>query len=567
MTQPMNRGGTWWSKRADGTWLRWNDFTESWDGSLTPPPPPAPPPPDRQIVQQPATPPPPPAPVGTPAATAPPKPVAASPTAGARRPRLDLEVIRARLPYWADGPVGIALVLGLVILLFGGTAMAYGLVTHDPVKPAAPVKVEGYSGPVSWRGQRDIYSRLKNISGCTPQNIDGIERNFSKVNTAKGRIKYLTDGVEGLRGINFDKRPKMNFLTQRNLGREVARIVNKEYDRAQANLDADILGMLGAVPPGTKFGKLSASAAAASIAGLYVPEKKELYVGDGGTFGMLDELTLAHEIEHALADQAFGFPQDEATNMISDERNALHALIEGDAELTAAHYDMILDIETAFRFVETSPAAQAAPEDEIPGYFLQRAFFFPYFEGTLFVCELYAIEGWDGVNRAYADPPKTTAEILFPERYIFKITPKDPTDPSTPKGWKASRVFSLGAADLLWLFQAPGGHLQPKLMRDAEAVKRWNGGEVHVFRKDGRTAMSLALVDGGEDPKGKEASPTLCARVRTWYGKAFEDARMKRDGRATTWSHAGRTAILSCSKEGPLLTIAPDKGTAAALSR
>jgi hypothetical protein len=171
------------------------------------------------------------------------------------------------------------------------------------------------------------------------------------------------------------------------------------------------------------------------------------------------------------------------------------------------------------------------------------------------------------VNEAYADPPKTTAEILFPERYIFKIKPKDPTDPPTPSGWRTKDVYGLGAADLLWLFQAPSGHLQPKLMRNAQAVKRWNGGEVHVFRRGKSTAISMALVDGGEDPKGKKAAPTLCRRVNDWYSTAFDDAEKKRVKRTVTWRHDKRVASLVCTKEGPRLSIAPDAGTSSALSR
>jgi hypothetical protein len=140
------------------------------------------------------------------------------------------------------------------VILIAGSALAYGVITADPPKEYAPIKVEAYSGPVSWRGQKDVYDRLKHFTGCAPQDIEGIDRNFGDLGTARGRIRYLTDGVQGMRGLAFDRKPKMNFLTQGELGRKVARLVNKEYDRAQSNLDADILAMIGAVPPGTRFG-------------------------------------------------------------------------------------------------------------------------------------------------------------------------------------------------------------------------------------------------------------------------------------------------------------------------
>lgn len=557
--QPIERAGSWWTRREDGAWLRWNDFAQQWDESMTPPPPPPPPPAS-----------------GTVAASSPAPdhagPLGAAPTEVASsaprwsKPKLDTARIARMLPHWAAGPLGIALAAGLAVILMAGSALAYVVLTKAPPKKYPRIQVEAYDGPVSWRGQKDIYDRLKHITGCTPQDIEGVDRNFNRVNTAKGRIKYIVDGVKGMRGLTAAKAPKMNFLRQAELGRQVARVVNREYDRAKSNLDADILAMLGGVPEGTRFGKLRGADAATAIAGLYLPEKGALYVGEAAGQGALDELTLAHELTHAFADQIFGLG-DHDLDVISDERNAMKALTEGDAELTAAHYDMVLDIETSLRFQETSAEAQAAAGAEYPGYFVERGFLFPYFEGTLFACELYAINGWDAVNDAYEDPPKTTAEILFPDRYIFKIEPKNPTDPSAPAGWKAKDVFGLGAADLLWLFQAPGGHLQPKLMRNADAVRRWNGGEIHVFRSDAGTAISMALVDGGEDSKGKRPSPTLCRRVNDWYSTAFDDARKQRVGRTVTWRHDGRVASLVCRHEGPRLSIAPDAGTASALSR
>ena len=547
--QPVNRAGSWWRRQEGAGWLRWNEFTEQWEPSTSAPPPPAPPPP----------------PPAVPGSAA---PTSRGPSAPARAPMrrgFDPQAIRSRLPYWADGPLGIAIAAGLVVILIAGSAMAYTLLTSDPPKEYAPIEVEAYGGPVSWRGQKDVYDRLKHITGCTPQDIQGIKRDFGDVHTTKGRIRYLKDGVQGLRGLSFVEEPKMSFLTQRELGREVARLVNDEYDRAQSNLDAEVLSMLGAVPPGTRFGRLKGADAAAAIAGMYVPERKRLYVGESAGSNLLDELTLAHELQHALADQAFGLG-DGDLGVISDERNAMKALTEGDAELTAAHYDMVLDIETQFQLADTSAAGQAAQDAEYPGYFIERGFYFPYLEGTLFVCELYAIDGWDAVDAAYRDPPTTTAEILFPERYIFKIAPQDPTDPPTPQGWKKQDVHSMGAADLLWLFQAPSGHLQPKLMKNAQSVKRWNGGELHVFRRGRDLAVSMALVDGKEDAKGKKASPTLCRRVKDWYSKAFAGSR-RRNGRTTTWRHGGRVATLVCGGEGPRLSIAPNVPTSEALSR
>lgn len=40
MNDPVFRRGVWWQQQDDGTWLRWNDGSQSWERSDSPPPPP-----------------------------------------------------------------------------------------------------------------------------------------------------------------------------------------------------------------------------------------------------------------------------------------------------------------------------------------------------------------------------------------------------------------------------------------------------------------------------------------------------------------------------------------------
>lgn len=40
MNDPVLRRGTWWQQQDDGTWLRWNDASSTWERSDIPPPPP-----------------------------------------------------------------------------------------------------------------------------------------------------------------------------------------------------------------------------------------------------------------------------------------------------------------------------------------------------------------------------------------------------------------------------------------------------------------------------------------------------------------------------------------------
>ena len=39
MADPIQRGGVWWTQREDGSWLRWDESSTSWQPSANPPPP------------------------------------------------------------------------------------------------------------------------------------------------------------------------------------------------------------------------------------------------------------------------------------------------------------------------------------------------------------------------------------------------------------------------------------------------------------------------------------------------------------------------------------------------
>jgi Interferon-induced transmembrane protein len=39
MADPIQRGGGWWTQRDDGSWLKWDEASKSWQPSGDPPPP------------------------------------------------------------------------------------------------------------------------------------------------------------------------------------------------------------------------------------------------------------------------------------------------------------------------------------------------------------------------------------------------------------------------------------------------------------------------------------------------------------------------------------------------
>jgi len=108
--------------------------------------------------------------------------------------------------------------------------------------------------------------------------------------------------------------------------------------------------------------------------------------------------TLAHEITHLLQSQ-FRSP----SLITSDQRWAWISLIEGDADFTADNYISDSGL-LSFKGYDIESL------DKIRG--------FPYQYGSNFVSALFSKDGWNQVNAAYVNPPRSTEEILHPEIYF-----------------------------------------------------------------------------------------------------------------------------------------------------
>ncbi|HEX6261966.1 MAG TPA: hypothetical protein VF097_03860, partial [Actinomycetota bacterium] len=298
------------------------------------------------------------------------------------------------------------------------------------------------------------------------------------------------------------------------------------------------------------------------VGGFYDSDTGELVVADDAREGLttVELLTLVHELQHALADQRLSTPDLETLNEEDqDAATAAQALVEGDAQLTTEIY--------AVRSLSTTDQLAAASQ-QVPGlgdtpHFLARSLLFPYLEGAQFACHLYREGGWEAVDAAYDDLPRSSAEILFPDRYGSAQGPVNPTDPrGLPAPWEEEATFTFGAADLLFLFEAPGGDATNGLTEARDRVRSWTGGEAHVWAWGGRTAVGLVLAASDGE--------AMCESVATWWRRAAEDAAEATEevpGAALATDGRSRDGVLYCEDGSVRLGVGPDLAVARAAVR
>ncbi|GGI06845.1 hypothetical protein [Egicoccus halophilus] len=367
-------------------------------------------------------------------------------------------------------------------------------------------------------------------------------------------VSTLVPQVAAERQLAWTDPVEVDFLTPAELSDRLDALLAEDVDPAADEAAERLLSALGAIPAELDLATVRRQLLDDQVAGFYVPETGELVVRvpEDGRIGTLDRITLAHELQHALADQTLGLPDLEAlAEAGSDRLLAAQAVVEGDATLfmhrwALAHVPLADQLAAAGG--EEAARAQAGL-DGVPAH-LRRELLFPYTEGLDWVCDRWREGGWEAVDAAYADPPSTTAEILFG---VAAHAGRSLDGPTVPDGYEEVLADEFGAAPLQWLFEAPGGDEAAALPAPAAAAAAWAGGRVGVFADGPATAVGLVLGDG---------TGTLCDDLAAWYAAAFPDATVVTSADVHEFTGPDRHARLRCEADTVRLAIAPDAVTA-----
>jgi hypothetical protein len=378
------------------------------------------------------------------------------------------------------------------------------------------------------------------------------------------QVAAIADEVERIRDLEFSHPVRPEFLSGEEAGARIQQLFLEEYTDVVAERESRVLVALGAIPPGTDLRELRAETLGQQVAGFYEPETGELVVRTSGQeLTPLDKVTLSHELEHALADQRLRLPVPADLRPGREDADlAALAVVEGDATLTMQRFSQALLFDEQIGLIDPQVVAESeAGLAGLPAY-LEQELLFPYEQGLSFVCGLFAEGGWEAVNEAYENPPESTAQVLFPDRYAAGEAPTDPRDPSSPgRRWRSEGARQLGAANLLWLFSAPGDDPGRALSDPMERASAWAGGEVRLWTRGPATAVGMAIAErvGHDD---------LCLSVQEWYGSAFQGDRERGTLGGMFQADGDRQdAVITCSAKEVRVGIGPDLGIARAMAR
>ncbi len=371
-------------------------------------------------------------------------------------------------------------------------------------------------------------------------------------------LAQIVDRVERERGLEFERVPEPAEVTPAQARREGLATLDADYPPARRRADAEVLVMLGLVPPGTDLGDAVASTLGEAVAGYYDPRTGRLRVVEGAQTGnrVLYEMVLAHELTHALEDQAFGFDLD-VLAAGGDRALARTALIEGTA--TALMYRYVAERFGAEELFGGLAASAFQGTGDLPP-FLTAQLVFPYTGGESFVARLLEVgnRGWSVVDAALRfRPPASTEQILHPDAYLRLERPRrvslaGPLAALGP-GWRPALRTTFGEWQTQKLLARAGG------TGSTAAAAGWGGDRYALLERGDERALAMRWTwDSARD------AAEFAAALRAWGEEGLPDSSAA--GR-DAWRTPDGAAALAARGGAVTLVLAPELSLARRAAR
>jgi hypothetical protein len=367
----------------------------------------------------------------------------------------------------------------------------------------------------------------------------------------RAKLPLIERRVEQIRALDFKEPVNARVVSPAQVKAEGLAELNRMVPSQLIGTN-EVLQFLGLLPEGTNLRALLASALEQQVAGLYDPRlhRLELVRRKGSQNATLDEITLAHELDHALDDQNFRLK--DVTAVTDDSATAYSALVEGTA--TAVMQDYARQHVRGLDALGAALASAGAGSTEgLPRYVVD-SLAFPYVVGLKFVTRLRALgQGWKLVNFAFsARPPTTSEQVIHPLAYLRGETAVPvgmPPVGALGRGWQRVLAGSFGEFDTYELLRS-----RVDDARARRAAAGWGGGRYALFRR------------GQYDRSCKTPCRATEALAVRWHWDSKRDAR-EFAAALRAYAESRRGAAVSTTPRDTTLAIAPTSAKARTLTR
>lgn len=311
----------------------------------------------------------------------------------------------------APGPstVMVALIIGVVTMLIAAGVAALVL-RDDETISTTPTTTQ--------------VSRSPTTSGAGPSTTGTAIPTTTRASTELERfVDEAIAFVEKERGLKFTSRPTVVVLDDAAFVARFRELIDEDAKKYKDVYD-DVTGIfqaIGLLSRDMTYVEAQKLLGEGGVLGYYDQESKELRVR-AGQLTPLTRTVIVHELTHALDDQRFDLNRPQYDTAEDEVSFGFVALAEGNARR----------VENAYRNAMSAPDIASATAEELKlgatgaavlaklNLSLLQLEIAPYDLGESFVAALLDKGGQAALDRAFADPPRTSEQVIDPGKYFAK---------------------------------------------------------------------------------------------------------------------------------------------------
>jgi hypothetical protein len=398
------------------------------------------------------------------------------------------------------------------------------------------------------------------------------------------QVDHVVLDVAHLRGLRKRRPIAHELVSIDDLRKRLADSAAQDKNASQLAAEAMGLERWGVLPLGTDYSGLLVDVLTEQIAGYYDHDAHKLYIAqrdpaeagapagsDASDATDWGDMLLAHEIDHALCDQAFDLgklmklPDDEG-----DAQAARRALVEGDGmalmiEYLLAHHGKAppwTDPDLAQMLMHSMDAdGPAGAKLGTAPLWVREELLFPYRAGLEFVASIRKRHPWSSVDAVYRRPPRSSEQILHPELYDADERPVPVTAKTPPSLSDFRTVWTDVWGEEKWATFLRAHGVDDRIAYDAAAG--WGGDRVAVYAREGDDdpthAIGVARTAWDTEVDAQEAAEALVRALDGFDGVGSATAERTDDGgrwlgggRASWVERRGREVVIVVGAPAPL---------------
>jgi len=355
------------------------------------------------------------------------------------------------------------------------------------------------------------------------------------------RCAELSREIEALLGPKFKRPVPVRRVDEEFVEKFARETEDKQIPKRVRAVVQKLAVRLRHVPAGYDMSEANIRLLRKMVLGFYDPDNDCYFVVKGRSEpgGLQFDMTAAHELGHAYRDVDKDYWKRVREGVLRDEDRAIAVtcLVEGDAELigrsvgeavrSGVAIDKVLPgvVKTA-RFAANNTAAEAA-NPTMRGFplMLREMLITRYLIGMTFSAAVFERGGWPALERAFDDPPRSTEQILHPEKYLGP----ERDEPTTFKGGDPAAALGAGWSTL---YTNTMGEFVVRIhfteilgrRRATRVSEGWDGARLHLCEREGQP-LFFGLVSTWDS----EADATEFARAWADWASRRDDKDAPRE--------------------------------------